>query len=171
MSYNLKELNIHNSKLITLRKMNKQELQVVALKNGTVIDHIPTDKLFTVVNLLGLQNSDSNITIGNNFESKKLGKKGIIKVADRFFSDEEISRLSVVAPNVKLNIIRNYEVVEKKEVIMPDVVKGIIKCGNPKCITNNEPMTTIFHVVDKTSGLLKCHYCEKEQNKETLKLQ
>ena len=171
MSYNLKELNIHNSKLITLRKMNKQELQVVALKNGTVIDHIPTDKLFTVVNLLGLQNSDSNITIGNNFESKKLGKKGIIKVADRFFSDEEISRLSVVAPNVKLNIIRNYEVVEKKEVIMPDVVKGIIKCGNPKCITNNEPMTTIFHVVDKTNGLLKCHYCEKEQNKETLKLQ
>lgn len=85
---------------------NKQALQVAALKNGTVIDHIPSDKLFTVVALLGLQDSDSNITIGNNFESKKLGKKGIIKVADRFFTDEEISRLSVVAPNVKLNIIR-----------------------------------------------------------------
>ena len=93
---------------------NKQALQVAALKNGTVIDHIPSDKLFTVVALLGLQDSDSNITIGNNFESKKLGKKGIIKVADRFFTDEEISRLSVVAPNVKLNIIRDYEVVEKK---------------------------------------------------------
>lgn len=151
--------------------MNKEELQVVALKNGTVIDHIPTDKLFTVVNLLELQNSDSNITIGNNFESKKLGKKGLIKVADRFFSDEEISRLSVVAPNVQLNIIRNYEVVEKKQVIMPDVVKGIVKCGNPKCITNNEPMTTIFHVINKENGVLKCHYCEKEQNKEMLKLQ
>lgn len=150
---------------------NKQALQVAALKNGTVIDHIPSDKLFTVVNLLELQSSDQNITIGNNFESQKLGKKGIIKVADRFFSDEEISRLSVVAPNVKLNIIRNYEVVEKKQVIMPDVVKGIVKCGNPKCITNNEPMPTLFHVVDKENGILKCHYCEKEQNKETLKLQ
>ena len=151
--------------------MNKEELQVAALENGTVIDHIPTDKLFTIVSLLGLKNSDLNITIGNNLPSKKLGKKGIIKVADRFFSDEEISRLSVVAPNVQLNIIRDYEVVEKKQVIMPDVVKGIVKCGNPKCITNNEPMATIFHVIDKENGVLKCHYCEKEQNKETLKLQ
>ena len=150
--------------------MNKEELQVVALKNGTVIDHIPTDKLFTVVSLLGLKNSDLNITIGNNLKSSKLGKKGLIKVADRFFTDEEISRLSVVAPNVKLNIIRDYEVVEKKEVIMPDVVKGIVKCGNPKCITNNEPMTTIFHVLCKETGVLKCHYCEKEQNKESIKL-
>ena len=62
------------------------------------------------------------------------------------------------------------EVVEKKEVIMPDVVKGIVKCGNPKCITNNEPMTTIFHVISKENGTLKCHYCEKELNKEAVKL-
>jgi len=89
----------------------KKELQVAALENGTVIDHIPSDKVFTVVSLLDLQNTDGNITIGNNFESKKLGKKGIIKVADRFFTDEEVSRLSVVAPNIKLNIIRHYEVV------------------------------------------------------------
>lgn len=150
--------------------MKKEELQVAALKNGTVIDHIPTDKLFTIVNLLGLQNSDSKITIGNNFYSKKLGSKGIIKVADRYFSDEEISRLSIVAPNVQLSIIRDYEVAEKKQIIMPDVVKGIVKCGNPKCITNNEPMPTIFHVVCKENGLLKCHYCEKEQNKEAVKL-
>ena len=150
--------------------MKKEELQVVALKNGTVIDHIPSDKLFTVVSLLGLKNSESTITIGNNLPSKKLGKKGLIKVADRFFSDEEISRLSVVAPNVKLSIIRDYEVVEKKEVIMPDVVKGIVKCSNPKCITNNEPMTTIFHVISKEKGTLKCHYCEKELNKEAVKL-
>ena len=148
----------------------KQALQVAALKNGTVIDHIPSDKLFTVVSLLGLKNSDNNMTIGNNLESKKLGKKGIIKVADRFFTDEEISRLSVVAPNVKLNIIRDYEVVEKKQVIMPDEIKGIVKCNNPKCITNNEPMATIFHVIDKEHGTLKCHYCEKEQNKEAIKL-
>lgn len=149
----------------------KEALQVAALKDGTVIDHIPADKLFTVVNLLQLQKTEQNITIGNNFESQRLGKKGFIKVADRFFTDEEISRLSVVAPNVRLNIIRNYEVVEKKQVIMPDELCGIVKCANPKCITNNEPMKTIFHVTDKDNGILRCHYCEKEQNKEALKLQ
>ena len=89
---------------------DKKELQVAALENGTVIDHIPSEKLFTVVSLLDLQHETNNITIGNNFESKKLGKKGIVKIADRFFSEEEISRLAVVAPNIRLNIIRNYEV-------------------------------------------------------------
>ncbi len=91
----------------------------------------------------------SNITIGFNLESKKLGKKGIIKMADHFFTDEEINRISVVAPNVKLNIIRDYEVVEKKQVLMPQELRGIVKCANPKCITNNEPMITLFHVIDK----------------------
>ena len=153
-----------------MSEKNKQELQVAALKNGTVIDHIPSDKLFTVVALLGLQDSDSNITIGNNFESKKLGKKGIIKVADRFFTDEEISRLSVVAPNVKLNIIRDYEVVEKREVRLPEELRGIVKCANPKCITNNEPMPTLFHVVDKDNCVIKCHYCEKEQTREDIEI-
>lgn len=148
----------------------KQALQVAALQNGTVIDHIPSDKLFTVVFLLGLQHTDSNLTIGNNFESKKWGKKGIIKVENRFFTDEEISRLSVVASNIKLNIIRDYEVVEKREVEMPSELRGIVKCNNPKCITNNEPMTTLFSVTDKEVGILKCHYCEKEQKKDTIKL-
>lgn len=148
----------------------KKELQVAALENGTVIDHIPSEKLFTVVSLLDLQHLDSNITIGNNFVSKKLGKKGIIKIANRFFTDEEINRLSVVAPNMKLNIIRHYEVVEKKAVEMPEELKGIVKCNNPKCITNNEPMTTWFHLIDKQKGVLKCHYCEKEQHIENIKL-
>ena len=148
----------------------KKELQVAALENGTVIDHIPSDKLFTVVSLLNLKDMDSNITIGYNLESKKLGKKGIIKIADKFFNDEEINRISVVASNIKLNVIRNYAVVEKKEAIMPDELKGIVKCNNPKCITNNEPMQTWFHVTDKEKGLLKCHYCEKEQQKDNIKL-
>lgn len=148
----------------------KKELQVAALENGTVIDHIPSEKLFTVVSLLGLQEMSNNITIGFNLASKKLGKKGIIKVANRFFSDEEINRIAVVAPNVKLNIIRNYEVVEKREVVLPDELVGIVKCANPKCITNNEPMATRFHVIDKEHCIIKCHYCEKEQNREQIEV-
>lgn len=146
----------------------KQELQVAALRNGTVIDHIPSDKLFTVVTLLGLEHMSNNITIGFNLESKKLGTKGIIKIADKFFDDDEINRISVVAPHVKLNIIRDYEVVEKREVYMPDELKGIVKCANPKCITNNEPMATVFHVINKDNCIIKCHYCEKEQDRQDI---
>ena len=147
---------------------NKKELQVAALENGTVIDHIPSEKLFTVVSLLGLEHMSNNITIGFNLHSKKLGKKGIIKIADKFFCDDEINRIAVVAPNVKLNIIRNYEVVEKREVRLPDELNGLVKCANPKCITNNEPMHTRFHVIDKDRCIIKCHYCEKEQTRENI---
>ena len=104
---------------------------------------------------------DTPVTIGYNFRSKKLGSKGIIKVENRFFTDEEISRLSVVAPNIVLNIIHDYEVTEKKTVTTPKEIRGIVKCNNPKCITNNEPMRTHFHV---ENGILTCHYCEKEQD-------
>ena len=147
---------------------DKKELQVAALENGTVIDHIPSEKLFTVVSLLGLEHMSNNITIGFNLESKKLGKKGIIKIADKFFTDDEINRIAVVAPNVKLNIIRNYEVAEKRELVLPDELIGIVKCANPKCITNNEPMPTRFHVIDKDHCVIKCHYCEKEQSREDI---
>lgn len=148
--------------------MKRQALQVAALKNGTVIDHIPSEKLFTVVSLLHLDEMDCNITIGSNLESKKLGKKGIIKIADKFFCNEEINRIAVVAPHAKLNIIRDYEVVEKKEVHLADDLKGIIKCANPMCISNNEPMRTFFHVIDKENCLIRCHYCEKEQSREEI---
>jgi len=150
--------------------MNKKERLVAAIKNGTVIDHIPSDKTFQVVSLLGLQQVTSPVTIGYNYPSNKVGNKGIIKVSDKFFSDDEISRLSVVAPNVVLNIIHDYEVTEKKTVETPDELRGIVKCNNPKCITNNEPMRTIFHVVDKHRGLLKCHYCDKEQEIDKVEL-
>lgn len=151
-------------------KNNKTELLVAALENGTVIDHIPSELVFTIASLLELEKLESSVTIGYNLHSNKLNKKGIIKVADKYFSNEEISRLSVVAPNVVLNIIRNFDVVEKKEVTTPDELRGIVRCSNPKCITNNEPMSTYFHVIDKKEGTLKCHYCEKEQNKSNVKL-
>ena len=149
---------------------NKTERQVAAIKNGTVIDHIPAEKTYQVVNLLQLETLDTPVTIGYNYPSNKIGRKGIIKVSDKFFTDEEISRLSVVAQNVVLNIIHDYEVVEKKTVKTPDELRGIVKCNNPKCITNNEPMNTVFHVVNKEKCILKCHYCDKEQCIEKVEL-
>lgn len=153
-----------------MSKVNKQELLVAALENGTVIDHIPTDKLFSVVSMLGLEHMKNKITIGFNFDSQKIGKKGIIKIADKFFTEDEVNRISVVAPHVVMSIIRNYEVVEKHNVEMPSELRGIVKCANPKCITNNEPMLTIFEVVDKDNCVIRCHYCEKEQTKDEIKI-
>lgn len=150
--------------------MAKNEIMVTAIENGTVIDHIPTEKTFEVATLLNLESLSTPVTIGYNYRSKKIGRKGIIKVADKFFTDEEISRLSVVAPNVVLNVINDYEVVEKKTVTTPDELRGIVKCNNPKCITNNEPMPTRFHVIDKDNCIIKCHYCEKEQRREEIEV-
>ena len=144
--------------------MKRQELIVSALDHGTVIDHIPCDRLFEVINLLHLDQMTSKVTIGFNLKSSKMGTKSIIKIADRFFTDEELNQLSVVAPNVTLVIIRDYEVVEKKTVDTPDELRGIVRCNNPVCITNNEPMATLFRVVDKERGICKCHYCDKEQD-------
>lgn len=150
--------------------MKRQEMQVAALENGTVIDHIPSSKIFQVVNLLHLEKMKTPVTIGFNLKSKKMGHKSIIKVSDKFFTDEELNQLSVITPNVTLCIIRDYEVVEKKEVKMPKELNGIVKCANPKCITNNEPMMTKFNVTNKEKGILQCHYCNKEVTLEKVKL-
>ena len=150
--------------------MSKKERLVAAIENGTVIDHIPANKTSQVATLLKLSELKNPVTIGYNYPSKKVGCKGIIKVSDKFFTEEEISRLSVVAPKVVLNIIKDYEVVEKKTVETPDEIRGIVKCNNPKCITNNEPMDTVFNIVDKAHGILKCRYCDKEQDINNVQL-
>ena len=146
----------------------KRELQIAALENGTAIDHIPPSQLFKVAKLLGLENMDNTITIGNNFQSKKMGCKGVIKISNKFFEEDEINRIALIAPKVILNIIRDYEVVEKKTVTLPDELVGLVKCNNPKCITNNEPMPSRFEVIDKEKGTIKCRYCERKINKEDI---
>ncbi len=93
--------------------MKRQELMVAAIENGTVIDHIPSNKIFDVIRLLHLDTITTPIMIGYNLPSSKMGNKSIIKVSDKFFSDAELNRLSVITPNVTLCIIRDYEVAEK----------------------------------------------------------
>lgn len=149
---------------------NKKEMLVVALENGTVIDHIPSDKLFSVVTLLGLDKCENQITIGNNLSSKKSGHKGIIKIADRTFAPDEISKIAVIAPNAVLNVIKNYQVVEKQKIELPDEITGILKCVNPKCITNNEKIKTRFEVLDKGQVVVKCHYCESVMKGEEVSI-
>jgi len=108
-----------------------------------------------------LDKCPTSVTIGNNYKSDMLGKKGIIKISEKFFEAEEINKISLIAPNVKFNIIRDYQVVEKSVVEAPNKVEGIVKCMNPKCITNIEEVYTKFKVMSSSPITLKCHYCEK----------
>ena len=148
----------------------KKALQVAALENGTSIDHIPSNQLFKVASILGLEGFDEPITLGNNLKSKKMDTKGIIKITGKFFEEDEINKIALIAPNVNLNIIRDYEVVEKKRLSLPDELVGLVRCNNPKCITNNEPMKSRFIVIDKKEVTLQCHYCERKINKEEVQI-
>ena len=141
--------------------MKQKEMAVAALCNGIVIDHIPCQSLFKVVNLLGLEGMENSVTIGNNLDSGSMGKKGIIKIADVELPEATLNRIAVIAPHARINIIRDYEVVNKHAVELSEELIDIVKCNNPKCISNNEPMRTRFHVVDHDSNTLRCHYCER----------
>lgn len=148
----------------------KKELAVAALRNGTVIDHIPSEALFKCVDLLGITNLDKSITIGNNLESGRLGKKGIIKVADTDFPAEVINRIAIIAPTAVINTIRDYEVVKKEPVQLPDEVVDLVECSNPKCISRNEPMPSRFRVTSRKPVILQCHYCEHEASADKVVL-
>jgi len=146
----------------------RKELQVSAIENGTVIDHIPAKSVFQVVKLLGLESCKEQILFGTNLESKKFGKKGIVKVANRFFESDEINKIALAAPSATLIVIRNYKVVEKKKVQIPDHIRKYVRCFNPNCITNHEDIPTKFQVTDKKEIRLRCHYCEKVTDKNNL---
>ncbi len=139
----------------------KKELAVAALENGTVIDHLPCQAVYKAVRILGIENMDNSVTIGNNLTSGRFGRKGIIKVAGVEFDDAVLNRIAIFAPTAVVNTIRNYRVAEKRTVKLPDVLVGVVRCTNPKCITNNEPMDTCFEVVDRNDITLRCHYCNR----------
>ena len=146
----------------------RKELVVSAIENGTVIDHIPTQSVFQVVRILNLDQFENQIMIGTNLDSSKYGKKGIIKVSNKFFEPEDINKISLVAPTATLIVIKDFSVVEKKKVEIPDTIQKFVKCVNPNCITNIENVPTKFKVINKQESKLKCHYCEKITEKKNM---
>jgi aspartate carbamoyltransferase regulatory subunit len=136
-----------------------------------VIDHIPADKLFKVVSILHLDTCLNQITLANNLDSAKIGSKGLIKISERAFAEDETNKIALIAPNAKINIIRDFVVVEKRPLILPDEIREIVQCTNPVCITNNQPVTTRFHVLKHDDEvMLKCHYCEREVRRDKVKI-
>lgn len=148
---------------------NRKELKVSAIKDGTVLDHIPANQLFRVIDILNLNECGNQMTFGTNLDSKLLGKKAIVKIAGRYFKDDEINKIALVAPQAKINIIKNFEVTEKRIIEVPKEITGMVKCMNPKCITNHQPITTKFEVREINGSLkLHCRYCEKDTDTENL---
>ena len=132
------------------------------MENGTVLDHIPAENVYKALDLLNLKGIENQITIGINLNSKAQGRKGIIKIEGRFFEDDELGKLALIAPHATVNVIRDFKVVEKKELELPKEVIGIAKCRNPKCVTNHQPITTRFTTTKKGDEIsLLCRYCEK----------
>ena len=138
-----------------------KELQVSAIENGTVIDHISSGNVLRVVKILGLEDIQEPIYLGANLSRKKYGSKGIVKVSNRYFQAHEINKIALVSPNASIIEIRDFEVVKKSVVEVPDYINNIVKCFNPNCITNVEDVSTKFAVIDKKDVKLRCNYCEK----------
>ena len=150
--------------------MTKPELKVKPIENGTVIDHIPANKSLQVLKILGLPEEGINVTLAMNVHSK-LGFKDILKFENREVDHEEIDKISLIAPDATINIIRDFEIVSKKKVELVKELKGIVKCTNPKCISNtDEPIESKFYLVESDPITLRCHYCERlVQAEEVLK--
>ena len=139
------------------------ELRVKPIRNGTVIDHIAGGQALNVLKILGISGtSDATVSVVMNVESGKLGKKDIVKVEDRELKEEEVNRIALIAPNATINIIRDFLVIEKHHVNLPDQIIGVVRCQNPNCISNTEePIKSRITVKAKNPVLLRCVYCEQ----------
>ena len=159
-----------------------RELLIRAIKHGIVIDHIPSEKVFAIVEILKLKEYSERITVATNMPSSSLGRKGIIKIEEKILEEKELNNISLLAPNVTINIIDNYEVIEKSKLEKLDKVIGLMKCDNPKCISNHENIETKFIRIKENSEKLdennleekskyKCFYCEKVILEDEIQIQ
>lgn len=141
--------------------MTEKEMRVRRIEHGTVIDHITAGQALNVLRILGVSGTTSAVvSVAMNVPSGAIGSKDIVKVEDRELEEEEVDRISLIAPNATINIIRDFEVIEKYRVDLPERLEGVIKCSNPNCISNTkEPVISKF-LVNKKPVELRCIYCD-----------
>ncbi|MFA6427141.1 MAG: aspartate carbamoyltransferase regulatory subunit [Candidatus Magasanikbacteria bacterium] len=144
------------------RQKDIRAFKVFTIENGTVIDHIDAGQAIRIIQVLNLPAGQKIVTAGLNFPSSKMGFKDIIKVEHRELTQEEANKVAIFAPHATINIIQNFEITKKFKITIPPVIQSLVVCPNPKCITNNEPMESIFYVKENDTGLeFHCKYCEK----------
>ena len=139
------------------------QLLVRRIRDGTVLDHIENGKALIVLRVLDITGREGNVvTVALNVPSSKHSKKDIIKVENKFLEKDETDKLALIAPHATINIIRDYKLVEKRKINLPDSIKGIFSCPNLNCITNSEEyIRSIIDIIDKEKIVLKCRYCAR----------
>ena len=145
--------------------------RVTAIRNGTVIDHIPSGHAMRVLEMLAVDKSTSvPVSMVMNVPSKKMGTKDIIKAEDRALNQDELNRLALVAPDARVAIIRAYSVAEKMTIELGDEVTNVVRCTFSNCITTNprEPLAHRLKVMSREPLELRCHYCGRPQDLEEL---
>lgn len=141
----------------------KRKMKISRIENGTVIDHIRPGSATDVFEILGLESDQSNsISIAIRVESEKMGKKDVLKIEDRFLTPQESAMIALISPHATINIIKSYEVEDKRSVELPSTLEGTLQCGNPNCITNaeREPVTPEFEVISREPLSIRCLYCD-----------
>lgn len=149
--------------------MDKNQLKVDPIKNGTVLDHISAGKALQVTEIINLKAPKNLMMIGVNLTSKKMGKKDIIKIENRVLSNDEVNSIALVSPNASLIIIENYKVVNKTKISIPKQINKHVICPNSNCVTNIEKVTTKFELAGKNPVALRCIYCEKKYKIDQVK--
>src|SRR2546427_563841 len=146
------------------RRGRMRELRVTPIKNGTVIDHIPAGLALKVLKILGIGDAvTSTVTVAMHVPSQAMGWKDIVKVEDRELGGRELEKIALIAPTATVNVIRNYNVAEKRPLALPDWAVGILRCANPNCISNvREPIESSFVVRSKNPLRVVCKYCDRE---------
>lgn len=141
-----------------------KQLKVQPIKNGTVIDHIAAGTALKVLAILGISKMPTEtVSVLMNVLSKKYSKKDMVKIENRELNPKEVDKIGLIAPEATINIVKNYRVIVKHKVKLPEVVIGIVRCANPNCISNlKEPVKSKFAVISTSPLKLRCYYCERE---------
>jgi aspartate carbamoyltransferase regulatory subunit len=147
-----------------------EELRVKKIKEGTVIDHISAGNALTVLNILGITNHTGQVvSVAINVPSSKIGRKDIVKIEGRELNADEVDKIALIAPQATINIIRDFNVIEKQQVKLPKFIREILKCANPTCVSNSrEPVEPAFSVENEDPLVLRCHYCGRIMEKQDI---
>lgn len=148
----------------------QREFKVFRIENGIVIDHVPHWNAFKVLEILGLRNTDSLVTVGFGMASDKMGRKDLVKVENRELTAADINRIALVAPQATINRIRDSVIVDKFKVVLPDSIEGLVRCCNPGCITHVEPAPPRYKTLAREPVGLRCHYCLHVTSADDLEL-
>ena len=143
---------------------NERAYKVFKIENGTVIDHINSPMALKIIDILKVKDQGI-VSIGLNFDSDKTGKKDLIKIENVYLEKEQTDIIALFSPHASINIIKNSQVIEKRKIEMPEVITSVLKCPNPKCVTNNYHDCETRFVVesyDESSTVVRCEYCERD---------